>query len=214
MYDFEESSNISLDEMVLALRCSISGLCKLSNINTPTEAQIEGIVALGFSMNSLIDENEQPTVISRQLFLEYCLNTPEIIGWLDLYDDIDDIPHDHTSLTSLLLLNNTITTTTTTTASLVYKESLESYMSRTVLHEEHMSPLLGKTLLGKTLLGEIQLGKNQSNTTVLYILYIYVYIMLYICTYTYLILVLIIIGKVSIIKSTSMAECTSSSRTT
>eukprot|EP01032_Pedospumella_encystans_P026091 gene26091-29473_t len=41
MYDFDESGVLTLDEMVLSFRSSLSGLAKLSRIDPPTEADIE-----------------------------------------------------------------------------------------------------------------------------------------------------------------------------
>ena len=89
MYDFEDSGAISLDEMVLAFRASISGLCKLSTVRAPSEADIEVIVALGFTTYHLLDENNHPQLIDREKFLEYCLNTPEVMSWIQFFDDIN-----------------------------------------------------------------------------------------------------------------------------
>ena len=41
MYDFDETQLLSLDEMVLAFRSTLSGLSKLSKIDPPTEAEVE-----------------------------------------------------------------------------------------------------------------------------------------------------------------------------
>ena len=48
LYDFDESQVLSLDEMVLAFRSTLSGLSKMSRIDPPTEAEVEAIVVQGF----------------------------------------------------------------------------------------------------------------------------------------------------------------------
>eukprot|EP01035_Chromulina_nebulosa_P034703 gene34703-46586_t len=50
MYDFDESGVLTLDEMVLSFRSSLSGLAKLTKIDPPTETEVETIVVLGFDM--------------------------------------------------------------------------------------------------------------------------------------------------------------------
>eukprot|EP01034_Spumella_vulgaris_P035953 gene35953-44334_t len=102
MYDFDESGVLSLDEMVLAFRSSLSGLTKLSKIDPPTEAEIETIVVLGFdsirkaggvtgtengaSANAAGDYKG----IDREEFVQYCLNTPEILSWIEFFDDLEE----------------------------------------------------------------------------------------------------------------------------
>ena len=118
MYDFEDSGAISLDEMVLAFRASLSGLCKLSSIHAPSEAEIEIIVALGFTTYNLLDAKNQPKVIDREQFLTYCLNTPEVMSWINFFDDVNS-------------------------DSVEIKQSLPSHLERTVENEAMMHPLLG-----------------------------------------------------------------------
>ena len=90
MYDFEESFSISLDEMVLSFRSCLSGLCKLSSVIPPSESEIETIVALGFNSFHLMDEEDRPTSINKEQFLHYCLNTPEVMSWLNYFEDVDE----------------------------------------------------------------------------------------------------------------------------
>jgi Ca2+-binding EF-hand superfamily protein len=47
LYDFDESSVLTLDEMVLAFRSTLSGLSKLSSVDPPSESEIEIIVVQG-----------------------------------------------------------------------------------------------------------------------------------------------------------------------
>lgn len=45
IYDFDESGVLSVDETILALRSTISGLCKLCGLDPPLESEIE-VIAL------------------------------------------------------------------------------------------------------------------------------------------------------------------------
>lgn len=46
IYDFDESGVLSVDETILALRSTISGLCKLCGLDPPLESEIEAIVLM------------------------------------------------------------------------------------------------------------------------------------------------------------------------
>jgi len=89
IYDFDESGLLSVDEMTLALRSSISGLTKLSGIDPPSESEIEQISVSAFE--------EAPTsgsdagMISRDKFVEYAVKTPEISSWINYYGDLDEV---------------------------------------------------------------------------------------------------------------------------
>lgn len=45
IYDFDESGVLSVDETILALRSTISGLCKLCGLDPPLESEVE-VIAL------------------------------------------------------------------------------------------------------------------------------------------------------------------------
>lgn len=94
MYDFDESQLLTLDEMVLAFRSTLSGLSKLSKIDPPTEAEVEQIVVLGFdSIRKAKDELDIDTDFSgieKDAFLTFCLNTPEIMSWIEFFDDLEE----------------------------------------------------------------------------------------------------------------------------
>jgi microtubule-associated protein-like 6 len=97
MYDFDETSMLTVDEMVLAFRSTLSGLSKLSKIDPPTEAEIEQIVVQGFdgmkaavgNNNKEFEASEYPG-IDRDSFVRFCLNTPEILSWIEYFDDLEE----------------------------------------------------------------------------------------------------------------------------
>jgi microtubule-associated protein-like 6 len=96
MYDFDETSLLTLDETVLAFRSCLSGLSKLSKVDPPTEAEIESIVLQGFNSFGVDSKGvkEQGTTdfagVDKETFLNYCINTPEILSWIEYFDDLEE----------------------------------------------------------------------------------------------------------------------------
>ena len=89
IYDFDESGLLSVDEMTLALRSSISGLTKLSGLDPPSEAEIEQISVAAF--DDAPTSGSEAGMISRDLFVEYAIKTPEISSWINYYGDLDEV---------------------------------------------------------------------------------------------------------------------------
>ena len=58
---------LSVDEMILALRSSIAGLCKLSGIDAPLEAQIEHIAIGAFDNIKSIEIKPKRPVLSHTI---------------------------------------------------------------------------------------------------------------------------------------------------
>jgi len=94
MYDFDETQLLTLDEMVLAFRSTLSGLSKLSKVDPPTEAEVEVIVVQGFdAVRAGKDETDIETDyngIDKDAFVNFCLNTPEIMSWIEFFDDLEE----------------------------------------------------------------------------------------------------------------------------
>jgi microtubule-associated protein-like 6 len=101
MYDFDESSVLTLDEMILAFRSTLSGLSKLSRIDPPTEADVEAIVVQGYEICRKAESQKQNSNaddsfgggyagIERDAFLKFCLDTPEIMSWIEYFDDLEE----------------------------------------------------------------------------------------------------------------------------
>lgn len=105
MYDFDESSMLTLDEMILAFRSTLSGLSKLSRVDPPTEADVEAIVVQGYELcrkaenlrkNSTGDDSfgNDFSGIEKDAFLKFCLDTPEIVSWIEYFDDLEEYQQD------------------------------------------------------------------------------------------------------------------------
>lgn len=91
LYDFDESTALTLDEMVLAFRSSLSGVAKIAKINPPTEAEIEAIIIQAFdSVKDAKTASGEFTEINRDDFLNFCRSTPEILSWVDYFDDLEE----------------------------------------------------------------------------------------------------------------------------
>lgn len=129
MYDFDESGVLTLDEMVLAFRSSLSGLSKLSRIEPPTETDIESIVVLGFDA---LRKNANATDtavdfkgIDREAFVFFCLNTPEIMSWIEYFDDLEEYVEENASKKTISVKNQV------------------SHIDRGVQDEANMNPTIG-----------------------------------------------------------------------
>ena len=101
MYDFDESSVLTLDEMILAFRSTLSGLAKLSSVDPPTEADVEAIVIQGYDFSREIAHARKQSMtedtsgegyqgIEKDAFLKFCLDTPEIMSWIEYFDDLEE----------------------------------------------------------------------------------------------------------------------------
>jgi WD40 repeat protein/Ca2+-binding EF-hand superfamily protein len=86
IYDFDESGELTVDEMTLALRSCITGLAKLSGTEPPLEPEIEKIALNAFKDTDKDAEN----LISRSEFVHYCSITPELTSWIEFFDDIQE----------------------------------------------------------------------------------------------------------------------------
>lgn len=96
---------LTLDEMVLAFRSTLSGLSKLSKVDPPTESEVEWIVVQGFQAARKAEGKEEKDEevkdgaagfegIENQSFLNFALNTPEIISWIEYFDDLEEYQMD------------------------------------------------------------------------------------------------------------------------
>ena len=83
-YDFDESDALTIDEMTLSLKSTVTGLCKLSTAGIPPlEVEIERLSQEAFLSNGLNKLDK----IHKAKFIEFCLKTPEIISWMKYFDD-------------------------------------------------------------------------------------------------------------------------------
>ena len=103
---------LTLDEMVLAFRSTLSGLSKLSKVDPPTETEVEWIVVQGFAAARKIEGRETKETdedggesgfdgIENTAFLNFCLNTPEITSWIEYFDDLEEYELDAANFTPI-----------------------------------------------------------------------------------------------------------------
>ena len=84
-YDFDESGELSLDEMTLSLKSTVTGLCKISNLPIPTLSDFELIAKLAFAAA----EKESDDTITSSEFLQYITANPTSASWVSAYDDLE-----------------------------------------------------------------------------------------------------------------------------
>jgi microtubule-associated protein-like 6 len=153
MYDFDESGVLTLDEMVLCFRSTLSGLSKLSRIDPPTESEIEMLVVLGFDAirkstrnATSVGPNDDAEFkgIDKEDFVFFCINTPELLSWIEYFDDLEEYEEELTSVKTI-------------------KQPVITHLDRDDIDEALMNPTTGglqKLKLEKT---DIKGRKNWEN---------------------------------------------------
>jgi WD40 repeat protein len=103
MFDFDESFELSPIETTLAFQCALCGLSKLTDVVPPDAIDIEDVVVQGYGrffsvstearVNEFAIEGEDEVDImdaglKKAPFIKFCLDTPELISWIDYFDDL------------------------------------------------------------------------------------------------------------------------------
>lgn len=83
-YDFDESGEITLDEMTLLLKSAVTGLTKVSGLVAPEEYSLEQLAQDAFKRGG----KSYDVRLTREEFVEYVLQNPEITSWMNFYDDL------------------------------------------------------------------------------------------------------------------------------
>ena len=92
IYDFEESGELNIDAMTLALRCSMSGLRKLAGIIPPPDSDIDRIAAGAFEYpREILARREIESKVSKEAFIKYAGTCPEISSWMAHFGDLDEV---------------------------------------------------------------------------------------------------------------------------
>ncbi len=99
-YDFDESGELTVDEMTLSLKSTVTGLCKISGIPIPTLNDFELIAKLAFQS---ADKETNGGTISSAEFLGYISTNPTASSWVSSYDDLEADDDLVTSLQELAL---------------------------------------------------------------------------------------------------------------
>ena len=78
-YDFDESGNVTIDELTLSMKSTLTGLVKLTKDSScPSEASLEEVSMKAFAHAGKHMEMQ----ISLSEFIAFCEATPEIVEWL------------------------------------------------------------------------------------------------------------------------------------
>ncbi len=108
MYDFDESGMLTLDEMVLAYRSALSGASKMCRIDPPLETEIENTAAIGFDQLRKENDTSAFSGIDREAFVTFCLSTPDVIAWIEYFDDLKEYSEGQTMIEPILLQSGTV----------------------------------------------------------------------------------------------------------
>lgn len=99
-YDFNETGQISIDELTLAFKSTLTGLCKLtSGVVCPTELVLEDMALHAFHK---AQKNSPDDFITLHEFLKFAETTPEMTSWIDYFDcpgeQVEENDHDDSDL--------------------------------------------------------------------------------------------------------------------
>ena len=83
-YDFDGSQELTIDEVTLAMKSTLTGLCKLSSDSPPREEELEIQAMDAFEKSGKKNEVGK---ISLADILKYCTENPEARSWMEYYDD-------------------------------------------------------------------------------------------------------------------------------
>lgn len=86
MYDFDESGELTVDEITLALKSTLTGLAKMTDDTPPSEPELE-VVAQDTLKRAGKDIDER---LTRAEFVSYALHNPDMKSWVYFYDDAPD----------------------------------------------------------------------------------------------------------------------------
>ncbi|CAM9857262.1 unnamed protein product, partial [Chrysoparadoxa australica] len=79
IYDFDCSQQLSMDETILALRSTVSGVSKLCGFDPPLDVELEGIAVAAFPADLEVAEPK----LSAADFVTYCCKNPEVTSWME-----------------------------------------------------------------------------------------------------------------------------------
>jgi len=82
-YDFDGSQELTIDEVTLAMKSTLTGLCKLSGNMPPREEDLE-VQAMDAFLQSGKSESGKITLMD---IIKYCTENPECRSWMEFYDD-------------------------------------------------------------------------------------------------------------------------------
>lgn len=112
IYDFNETGALTIDEMTLALRASVSGACRISRNELPEDSRIDKLTATAFDLSArnCLEKNLKVPIIQKDAFISCMINLPETCSWLQGFSDFDDptIIEPSTHLPFLLKVKNKI----------------------------------------------------------------------------------------------------------
>ncbi|KAL3658491.1 hypothetical protein V7S43_016623 [Phytophthora oleae] len=87
-YDFNETGQLSLDELTLAFKSTLTGLCKLcTGVSCPTELVLEDLAQHAFQKAQKPGVDEFLSLLE---FLRFAETTPEVTSWVDYFDNPDE----------------------------------------------------------------------------------------------------------------------------
>lgn len=91
VYDFSEKGTLLIDEITLAVKSTVQGLCKVSKLKPPATSEYESLSRLAFaSCGKSPQESMSMNYLTLAEFLAYINASPTTSSWMGYYDDIEE----------------------------------------------------------------------------------------------------------------------------
>ena len=92
VFHFGKPGKLTVSEVTLALRTSVSGLAKISGLERPVDTVIDQVVLAAFEYGSEPQKkfDEQSTVI-KEHFVQFFMSSPEVSSWVNFFADSDKV---------------------------------------------------------------------------------------------------------------------------
>jgi Ca2+-binding EF-hand superfamily protein len=90
VYDFSEKGCLLVDEITLAIKSTVEGLCKISKLPSPGVAACEALARLAFAANGKAAVVASGGTLSLAEFIAYTDANPTAASWMSYFDDIPD----------------------------------------------------------------------------------------------------------------------------
>jgi hypothetical protein len=90
VYDFSEKGSLLVDEITLAVKSTVEGLCKVSKLPAPGVSACENLARLAFAANGKAAVVSSGGTLTLAEFLAYVDANPTAASWVGYFDDIPD----------------------------------------------------------------------------------------------------------------------------
>jgi microtubule-associated protein-like 6 len=86
-YDFSEGKEVTVDEMTLAIKSTLTGLAKVAKFELPSLSAMEVVSKAAFRHAGIDAETGK---LTHEAFVTYCSRSPDVSSWINFFEDCAD----------------------------------------------------------------------------------------------------------------------------